>query len=348
MREIKFLDLTNPPESVLEAVQEVAKSGWYVSGPQVERFERLWASFCGAAYCVACGSGGDAITLAIKALNPPPGARIVIPALTFAASAMAALEAGTQPIYCDVDEHGLMNLEDAAHVAETERAWGIMPVHLYGQLVDMERVMEIAVALRLRVIEDAAQAHGSITSVSGDAACFSFYPGKNLGAFGEAGAVVTNNEATANLVQAIANYGVLKGKKYDHLLLGGNRRMDEIQAAVLATKLPFLGKWNARRQAIAGCYENAGVPSFVKGGNYHLYPVKVSEPMWVRAKMKAAGIATGQHYPTLLPEQPPLFMPGNWPMAVTIARHHLTLPMGPHLSDDDVAYAARKFLEVTK
>lgn len=348
MKEIKFLDLTNPLPEAAAAAMDVFESGWYVAGPRVAEFEADWAAYCGAAHCAACGSGGAAIVLALQALDVPPGARVVMPALTFAATGMAVLDAGAQPVYCDVDERGLMDIEDAAAAAKETRAWGIMPVHLYGQLVDMQAVMEIARDLKLRVIEDAAQAHGALNKVHGDAACFSFYPGKNLGAWGEAGAVVTNGPTIHEKAKMVSDYGVPPGRKYDHVMLGANLRMDEIQAAVLSAKLPYLDGWNAHRRHVAELYELAGIHSLARGGCWHLYPVRVDEPENVRGALKARGIATGRHYPNILPEMPPLFQPGNWPVAVDIARHHITLPMGPHLSDDDVDYVAQNFLEVTR
>jgi dTDP-3-amino-3,4,6-trideoxy-alpha-D-glucose transaminase len=349
MRKVEFVDLQpyNRDVAVLEAIQTVVESGWFISGPEVVDFEVEWARYCGAARCVAVGSGGAALTIALKALDVPPGARVVMPALSFAATAMATLQAGAQPVYCDVDERGLMDLSDAAHVAESERAWGIMPVHLYGQVVDMCQVMEIAYALHLRVVEDACQAHG-MKKVWGDAACFSFYPSKNLGALGDAGAIVTNHEHMADKCMGLRDYGRIK-RKFSHLLLGGNQRMDEIQAAVLRVKLPSLDEWNAARALMARAYESLDVPSIARSpSHWHLYPVRCDEPEQVRQMLRERGVMTGRHYPHVMPEMPALFMPGNWPRAVDIARHHITLPMGPHLDAEDVAYVAEKFLEVTE
>lgn len=347
---VKFLDLSDPPADVVLAAIEAIKSGWYVSGPRVDEFEREWATYCGAAHCVGCSSGGAAITLALRALEVPAGARVVIPALTFAATAMAVLNAGAQPVYCDVDEHGLMDVCDARAVAEREKAWGIIPVHLYGQLANMHEVVKVALELRLRVVEDACQAHGALFKVQGDMAAFSFYPGKNLGAFGEAGAVLTDDRHLADKVRALANYGVPKGRKYHHQYLGDNLRMDEVQAAVLSAKLKHLNGWNARRLKVAERYrDHWGIFSLsrVTDNCWHLYPAEVKEPEVTQSKLAREGIATGRHYPRILPEQPALFHPGNWPSAVRFARFHLTLPMGPHLSMEDADYVGQKFNEIT-
>lgn len=350
MRKVEFVDLApyNRDPDVFEAIQTVMESGWFISGTEVVDFEAEWAAYCCIEHCVAVASGGAALTIALKALGAPPGARVVMPALSFAATGMATLLAGVQPVYCDVDEHGLMDLHDAAHVAQREKAWGIMPVHLYGQIVDMCQVKEIADALNLRIIEDACQAHG-FKSIVGDVACFSFYPSKNLGAVGDAGAIVTNNYTVAERCKGLRDYGRVDGK-FNHIMLGGNQRMDEIQAAVLRAKLPHLDDWNASRILSAWRYEDAGVRSIASGGFYHLYPVRCDgdEPEIVRGKLRERGVMTGRHYPHIMPEMPALFMPGNWPMATDIARHHITLPMGPHLTEEDVAYVAEQFLEVTE
>lgn len=346
MKKVEFVDL-NPFNDALEvnkAIYRVMESGWFISGLEVLDFEVEWANYCGATQCVAVASGGAALTIALKALDVPPGARVVMPALSFAATGMATLQAGAQPVYCDVDEHGLMDLHDAAHVAQRERAWGIMPVHLYGQVVDMHQVTEVANALHLKVIEDACQAHG-LKEVRGDVACFSFYPSKNLGAIGDAGAIVTNWEFVALKCAALRNYG--RSTKFNHLWLGGNQRMDEVQAAVLRAKLPSLDDWNATRALMARAYNELGVPSIASHGYWHLYPVRCDEPEVVQLALRERGVMTGRHYPHVMPEMPALFMPGNWPRAVDIARHHITLPMGPHLDAEDVAYVAEQFLEVT-
>ena len=336
---------------VLAATVCVLESGRYVAGEKVAKFEEAWAHYCGADYCAGVASGGAALTLTLRALQVPPGARVIVPALTFAATGMAVLEAGAQPVFCDVDEHGLMDVNDAARVAEDCRPWGIVPVHLYGQLADMEAVTGLAARHNMYVIEDAAQAHGALREVSGIAACFSFYPGKNLGACGEAGAVVSHDASVIARVKRVANYGDAPGRKHQHLLLGGNYRMDELQAAILYAKLPFLNIWNAVRKQAAQHYRDNGVESIATDEghecSWHLYPTRVKgEPEVYRNQLAERGISTGRHYPKLLPEIPSLFQPGFWPNALQIARNHISLPMGPHLTERDVDYISGHFLEL--
>jgi len=358
MRQVKFLDVTEPKamiQDALAAMSKVIESGQFISGKYVATFEEKWAEICGAQYCVACGSGGAALILALKALDLPIGSRVIVPALSFAATAMAVLEAGYIPRYCDVDSNGLIDVHKMTELALHERAVAVIPVHLYGQLVNMKPIVEVAKQFGMQVIEDAAQAHCAMKRVHGTMACFSFYPAKNLGAFGEAGAIVTDHSDLAYKARQIANYGVAPGSKYEHKILGSNLRMDEIQAAILYAKMGHLDYCLAKRKEVALRYAANGVHSIARAKTnvWHLYPVKCEQPAKVRDELGSWGIATGLHYPIILPELEALRgnfgsnrhnYKGSWPIAKAIAEHHITLPMGPHLSNDDIDYISEGFL----
>lgn len=319
-----------PDDAVLEAITRVAESGQYVKGPEIAAFERAWAEYCGAGYCVGVGSGGQALLVALLALDIQPGDRVLLPALSYVGSVRSVVLAGGVPVYCDVDASGLMDVVSATRISPCRF---IMPVHLYGQVVEMSWVRDLADSMGAFVVEDAAQAHSSLISVQGDFACFSFYPTKNLGALGEAGALVTDDESLYHRAYDIVRYG-------DR---GLNFVMDEIQAAVLNAKLPGLDSENERRERVAEWYRELGISSFARGNN-HLYPVTVSDPGRVKARMFERGVEVGQHYPYILSDIVPSPDLGIVSQAQQIAYHHVTLPMYPELDREAVKCVSEELI----
>lgn len=336
-----------------EAVERVVRSGWYVLGEETAAFEREFAGFTGARHAVGVGNGLDAITLALKALGVGPGDEVIVPAHTFIATWIAVAHTGARPVGVE-PVIGQWNL-DPALVAEaiTPRTRALVPVHLFGQPADLAELLDVAKKHGLAVVEDAAQAHGARYSgqrigAHGDAVAWSFYPGKNLGALGDGGAVTTDDAGVAAHVRTLGNYG--SSKKYVHDLLGANSRLDEIQAAVLRVKLQHLDNWNARRQAIAKRYtdelaEVSGLRLPTVAPNrehvWHLYVVDHASRDELQEYLATKGIQTLVHYP-IPPHRSGAFASlglgeGAFPITEQAARTHLSLPMGPHLHDDDVS-----------
>jgi len=335
------------PESLIPVVSEVLRSGQFVAGKRVEKFEARWAEMCHVNYCAAVSSGSAAIELALRA-TLPPGSTVIVPALSFAASAMAVVAAGMQCVFVDVETDGLLDWRAVDDCCDTAGLLydAILPVFLYGQAVLQPHITADGVV----VIGDMAQAHG-LTAKGCDAACFSFYPSKNLGACGEAGAVVSDDKYLIDRVQRMSDYGRPRGDKHGHQGYGSNLRMDELQAAILLHKLPFLDEWNRSRIWMAERYREAGIASFTfSGGNVnHLYPVRVTNPTLVQQRMREAGVETGIHYPYTLPE---LFGGGErgnrYPHAEAIAHGHITLPMGPGYSQDEIYAVVEAFRHATQ
>jgi dTDP-4-amino-4,6-dideoxygalactose transaminase len=335
---IRFLDVKAIHESIAaelsEAVSRAVSSGWYVLGPEVEAFEAEWAAYVGARHCVSVGNGLDALSLTLRAYGVGAGDEVVVPAHTFVATWLAVAACGATPVPAEVDP-ATYNL-----VSVPSSARAVMPVHLYGQ----PAVVPDTGAL---VIEDAAQAHGATyggTRVGGHGrtACWSFYPGKNLGALGDGGAVTTDDDALAASLRLLRNYG--SSRKYVHERAGVNSRLDEVQAAALRVKLRHLDAWNDRRRHIAARYTAAlsGVvttPVVADGVEpvWHLYVIRTPDRDGVARRLAERGVETLVHYPTP-PHRQPAFsgVPYDLPVADTLAAEVLSLPMGPHLSDADV------------
>ncbi|BCO47481.1 aminotransferase [Mycobacterium intracellulare] len=339
--------------AVRAAIERVVRSGWYVLGEETAAFEREFAEFTGAQHAVGVGNGLDAITLALKALGIGPGDEVIVPAHTFVATWIAVAQTGARPIGVEPIV-GQWNI-DPTRVAEaiTPRTRALVPVHLFGQPADLEELLQVAKRHGLVVVEDAAQAHGARyggrrIGAHGDAVAWSFYPGKNLGALGDGGAVTTDNADIASRVRSLGNYG--SSKKYVHDLLGANSRLDEIQAAVLRIKLQHLDKWNARRQAIAKRYvdELADVPELRlpavapnREHVWHLFVVDHALRDELQNYLASKRIRTLVHYP-IPPHRSGAFASlelneGTFPITEQAARTHLSLPIGPHLADDDVS-----------
>jgi dTDP-4-amino-4,6-dideoxygalactose transaminase len=355
---VPFLDLAAPYgelRSELDAAtQRVLMSGHYILGPEVTAFESEFASYCEAAHCVGVANGLDALHLILRAMDIGPGDEVIVPTNTYIATWLAVSYAGATPIPVEPDEK-TYNLDPALiEEAITPRTRAIIPVHLYGQPADMDPINELAGKYGVAVIEDAAQAHGSRYQgrrVGGlaDAAGFSFYPGKNLGALGDGGAIVTNNEALAGRLRVLRNYG--SQEKYFNERKGFNSRLDEMQAAVLRIKLAKLDEWNERRRQLAAYYLQTleGVPDltlpFVPAYAdpvWHLFAVRHPERDRLQKFLGDAGVGTIIHYPVPPHLQSAYtelgFSAGSFPLTEAMAQTLLSLPMGPHLSDQDADY----------
>ncbi len=347
-------------KEIRDAFDRVYTRSWYIEGVEDEKFEKVFAEYCNSKYCVGVGNGLDALFLALKALNVKDGDEVIVPSNTYIATALAVTYVGATPVFVEPDIR-TFNIDPAKiEKAITEKTKAIMPVHLYGQACDMEPIMKIAKKYNLLVVEDCAQAHGAtykgkVVGSFGDAAGFSFYPGKNLGALGDAGAIVTNNEELAKKVRALGNYG--SDYKYHHVYQGNNSRLDELQAAFLAAKLPLLERVNDNRRSIADKYL-AGINNpkvilpFVPD-----YAVPVWHIFGIRCKMRTelenflndAGIGTNKHYPIPMHLQDCYkdlgFKEGDFPIAEEISSSELSIPMYYGMTDDEVQYVIDKVNE---
>lgn len=362
---IPFIDLkaahAELQEELAAAYQRVMASGWYILGPEVERFEAGFADYCGVRHCVSVGNGLEALSLILRAFDIGAGDEVIVPAHTFIATWLAVTQSGATPVPVDADEQSCNLSVENIEAAISARTKAVMPVHLYGRPADMDAINEIAARHNLKVIEDAAQSQGSLykgrrAGGLGDAAGFSFYPTKNLGAFGDAGAVTTNDEALVGRIRALRNYG--SRKKYVHDIRGGNSRLDELQAAFLNVKLSKLDEWNARRSRVAGWYARrladasaVRLPSPPEEAQpaWHLFVIRSSARDALQQHLKRAGIETLVHYP--LPPHlteafaSPAMGKGSFPVAERLAGEVLSLPFGPHLSSGEVDRVADAILE---
>lgn len=340
------------------AYHRVMDSGWYLMGSELESFEAEYATYCEAKHCVAVGNGLDALHLILKAYDIGKGDEVIVPTNTFIATWLAVSYAGATPVPVEPNPQ-TYNLDVALlEAAITPRTRAIMPVHLYGQPADMDAIMAVARRHGLKVIEDNAQAQGARykgrrTGALGDAAGNSFYPGKNLGAFSDAGAVTTNDPELADRVRTLRNYG--SKKKYFHEVKGFNSRVDELQAAFLRVKLRKLDEWNSRRQAIAARYmavldDATGlmrpfVPEWAEPV-WHLFVIRHHERDALQQRLGEAGIGTLIHYP-VPPHRAGAYADGHWgrgafPIAEQLSETVLSLPMGPHLAAGQVGDVIRE------
>jgi dTDP-4-amino-4,6-dideoxygalactose transaminase len=342
-----------------QAIADTIDRGDFVLGAALRQFEADFATVCGAAHCVGVGTGTDALALGLAACGVGPGDRVITPANTFMATILGILRTGARPVLVDCDpETALMDLA-AAERAIDPQTKAIVPVHLYGQMVDPEALQALADRHRIIIFEDAAQAHlarraGRVAGTVGRAAAFSFYPGKNLGAMGDAGAVLTNDPAIADRVRKFRNYGA--PRKYFHEELGTNSRLDTLQAAVLNVKLPYLDRWNQERSTLAAAYDQRladladwGIQPIVNragaGHVYHLYVVRVLphcrlDRDELLAALQQANIFAGIHYPIPCHRQPALaslgYGAGAFPVTEQLAGEILSLPMFPGLTIDQL------------
>ncbi len=348
---IPFVDLSrqhNRISAELEAaMSDVLSSGWFIQGKQLEAFEQEFASYCQVDHCIGVGNGLDALVLLLRAYGIGAGDEVIVPTNTFIATwlAVTAVGATIVPVEPDPQTHNIDPDQIAASI--TPRTRCVMPVHLYGQPADMDPIMALAAQHGLIVIEDNAQAQGALykgrpTGSLGHAAATSFYPGKNLGALGDGGAVVTRDADIARKVRMLRNYG--SEKKYEHQVQGCNSRLDEIQAAILRIKLQHLGDWNAERKAIAARYDAILPRSVVTPPQvpawadpvWHLYVIRSTQRDALQAHLQTAGIQTVIHYP-VPPHQQPCYAPdmprAAFPLAETLSREILSLPMYPGLTE---------------
>ena len=331
------------------AARATIESGWYVLGRRVSEFEQQFAEYVGVSHCVGVGSGTDAIEVALRALDLPPGSEVVTQANTCVPTISGIERAGLKPLLCDVDPDSATLDPGSLRAAITPQTKAIVPVHLYGQMADMDAVMEVAREHDLRVVEDCAQAHGAqlhgrTAGSIGDLGAFSFYPTKNLGAIGDAGAVVTNADALAERLRLVRQYG--QTDRYRHEVVGVNSRLDELQAALLSVKLPHLDGWNERRAQIASRYDQALSGTDVtplallpdRRHAYHLYVVRSPERDELQQRLADAGVGTLIHYPRPIHGHAPYAdIPAvPLPNSERLAGEILSLPMYPELTDQEV------------
>jgi dTDP-4-amino-4,6-dideoxygalactose transaminase len=343
-------------DEISAGFSQVLASGGYIKGPDVAQFEREFAEYSGAVHCVGLGSGTDAVEFALRAAGIPAGAEVILPANTFVATAEAVVRAGLRPVLVDTDPDYL--LIDPAAVAKAVRpeTGAILPVHLFGQLAPMAPLAEIAGEHEIPIVEDAAQSHGASQdgkqpATYGVAAAVSFYPGKNLGAYGDAGAVLTNSDTVARNVRLLGDHG--SEQKYIHAQLGFNSRLDSLQAVVLRAKLRKLEEWNERRRQAAARYavlldglDEVVLPQTAPGNvhAWHLYVIQVPDRDRVLEALHALGIHAGVHYPVPVHLQPAFraygYAPGDFPVAEAAAERILSLPLYPHITPEQQAAVA--------
>ena len=340
-------------EELRNAFDRVFSRSWYIEGSEDEAFEKAFAEYCGTKCCVGVGNGLDALMLVLKALGVGEGDEVIVPSNTYIATALAVTYVGAKPVFVEPDIR-TFNINPALiEAAITEKTKAIMPVHLYGQACDMDPIMAVARKYGLKIVEDCAQAHGATykgqkVGTFGDAAGFSFYPGKNLGALGDAGAVVTNDEELARKVRALGNYG--SDYKYHHIYKGNNSRLDELQAAFLAAKLPHLERMNVERRRVAA--------EFTKGINnpkvivpyvlescvpvWHIYGIRCSERDALEKYLNNKGIGTNKHYPIPMHLQECYrdlgISRGSLPIAEKISATELSIPMYYGMTDEEIQY----------
>lgn len=358
---VPFLDLVPAHEELREeldsAVERVVRSGRYLLGPELEAFEESFANYVGTRYCVGVGSGLDALGLALRAKEVTAGDEVIVPANTFVATWLAVRQVGAIPVPVDPDPrtHNL----DPGHLeaAITPRTRAVIAVHLYGQPAAMDLIRAVAAGHGLFVLEDAAQAHGARyngvrAGALGDAAAWSFYPSKNLGALGNGGAVTTDDPQLAARLLVLRNYG--SPEKGLHEVVGTNSRLDELQAAILRVKLGYLDSWNERRRSVAARYLErlAGtslvLPTVVPESEpvWHLFVVRTQRRSELRGGLEEAGIETAVHYPRA-PHRQPVFAdlgitPEQVPISESFQHEVLSLPIGPHLRDEQVEYVVSR------
>lgn len=332
------------------AFDQVVSRNWFIQGEACSLFEQNFAAYCGANEAVGCGNGLDALMLVLRAMEIGPGDEVIVPSFTFIATALAVDYAGAKPVFVEVEPQTALLKPALIEAAVTERTKAIIAVHLYGQMAPMDKICDIARRHGLKVIEDAAQAHGAFyqgkkAGAWGDAGCFSFYPGKNLGALGDGGAIVTNDHKLAERVRAIACYGA--SVKYVHDYMGVNSRLDELQAAFLDVKLPYLDTWNEERREIAGRYlkgiKNSKVtlPAVQYGTPvWHLFVVRCEQRNALQDYLEARGIGTNIHYPIPMHCQKAFAkyaLPrGTYPIAEMLADTVLSIPMFSGMTNDQI------------
>ncbi len=357
---IPFLDLKPGPDAadVRAAIDRVIARGWFVLGPELERFEQEFAAASEAGHAVGVGNGTDALAVALRALDIGPGDEVITSPLSAAYTALAIMMVGARPVFADIDPVRLTIDPAAAAAAVTSRTRAIVPVHLYGQAADMPALMKVARAGNLAVVEDCCQAHlsrcaGQPVGSFGAIAAYSFYPTKNLGALGDGGALTTNDRRLADRTRRLRNGG--QTDRYQHGEFGVNSRLDEIQAAILSARLAWLPSWTAERRGLASQYRAAlanapvTVPAERDPGHvYHLFPVLSENRAALREHLTARGVETLIHYPIPIPRQPAFAVerPAPYPVADRVCAEVFSLPLHPGMTPqtvEDVAAALHAF-----
>ena len=364
--EVPFLDLKAQYNSIKDeihtSIQQVLDKTAFAGGPFVQQFEESFATYCQTEYAVGVSNGTAAIWLALAALDIGPGDEVITVANTFIATAEAISFAGAKPVFVDIDESTHTMDPDAIEAAITPNTKAIIPVHLFGQMADMNPIMKVARKHNLYVIEDAAQAHGATyqghrAGSIADVGCFSFYPGKNLGAYGEAGGVVTNNKEIADRIRMIRDHG--QSKKYFHQIVGWNARMDGIQGAVLSVKLKYIDQWNELRRQHAREYDNllANVPGVVLpqvapyGTHvYHIYAIRMANREEAISRLRQDGVACGIHYPLPLHLQEAYkdlnYKNGDFPTSEKCCSEYISLPMFAELTPTQILHVTESLKQV--
>lgn len=356
MINVPYLDLGKlhqPIQQELDqAYGQVMQRNWFIGGEADNQFEQEFAGYCNARACIGTGNGLDAIRLILTAYGIGMGDEVIVPAHTFIATVLAVTYTGAVPVFVDIDP--VRYTIDVHKIEEkiTDKTKAIIAVHLYGQCADMDAICNLARKYGLKIFEDAAQAHGAEINgkkagILGDAAAFSFYPGKNLGALGDAGAVVTNDIEAAEKIRAYGNYGCLE--KYKHLYQGCNSRLDELQAAFLSVKLRHLDRWNEERRAIAERYAKEihnpkvkcpKLPEHAKEHVYHIYPVLVEKREAFVEFLAEHGIGTNIHYPIPIMKQDAYIQyrsqAGNFPVTNTVCGQEVSLPLYPNMEEEQI------------
>lgn len=368
MNNIPFVDLKRQyltiKDEIDDIISKVLSDTAFVGGPYLKSFEKTFADFCNVKYCIGVGNGTDALFIALKALNIGTGDEVITAANTFVATSEAITMSGAKPVFVDINPKTYNIDTEKIEEKITSKTKGIIPVHLYGQPADMDPILDIAKKYNLNVIEDAAQAHGAtykgrIIGSIGDIACFSFYPGKNLGAYGDGGAIVTNNDELAIKARMIANHGRID--KYDHEFEGVNSRLDGLQAAILEIKLKHLPKWTEYRRRNAYLYnEHLKASNFITPSEtddvkavYHLYVIRGTngQRSEFQSYLKSKGISTGIHYPIALPNLKAYrylnHQADDFPEATKVSQEILSLPMFPELEKSQIEYIVKSINKFT-
>ncbi len=337
------------------AIKRVLDNSYYIDGPFLKQFEQEWAEYCGTKYCVGVGNGLEGIKLSLLALGIKENEEVIIPSHTFIATALAVSNCGAKPVFVEVNEDDCLINPDKIEEKITDKTKAIIVVHLYGQCCEMDKIMDIAKRHNLKVVEDAAQAHGATykgrkAGSLGDIAEFSFYPGKNLGCLGDGGCITTNDKELADKVRELRNYG--SNQKYIHNEKGFNSRLDELQASILSVKLPYLDKWNKDRRRIASRFNNEIKNEKIKlpvenVDNYHVYHqyvVQVDDRENFQEYLKKYDIPTMVHYPRAIHKQKAYeeFNKLDLPIAEELASKVVSLPMYYGLSDEEINYIIDK------
>ncbi|MDD3807331.1 MAG: DegT/DnrJ/EryC1/StrS family aminotransferase [Candidatus Marinimicrobia bacterium] len=359
-RKIPLIDLKKEFEvlrsELIPAIDAVFSSGQYILGSQVDELNGKVQSLLGVQHHIACGNGTDALIIALKALGVQPGDEVITTPFTFVATAETIAFIGAIPVFSDINPQTCLMDTETIESRVTRKTKAIIPVHLFGQMVPMEPIMAIAKKYELKVIEDTAQAFGAtqngrVAGTIGDIGTISYFPTKNLGAYGDAGGMITNNESLAKTCSLLANHG--QTHKYEHHLIGLNSRMDTFQAAILNVKIKYLTKWNAQRAENAELYKkyldpDIETPVTAPGNNhiYHQYTIKIDHRDELQSFLKEKGIGTAVHYPIPLNEQPAIVTLNipkfPTPVASQTAKRVLSLPMNPYLLENDIRYVAEQ------